>query len=924
MDHYMESQEKISCVECGAHKIEVQGEICRCMNCGKLFLLPKTAQNFRPMKIFLSYGHPENDICLRIRDALKERGHLPWIDQEKIKQGDDWREKITDGILDSQGVISCLSKHSVREPGVCLDELSIAIGVRGGNIHTILLEREDKVVPPASVCHRQWLDMTSWREKLEAGEEIFKPWFNEKMSQLFEVIESPESRFFVGQIEFIKNRLNVYYDMSRQKELLSNRFTGRRWLIEQIEEWLDDSSGQRIAILTGEPGIGKSAFAANFSHRNPRVAAAIFCRYDMPLYNNPCTIIMTLSFLLACRLPDYRKMLYEILDNERFINNMSPQELFVRLLSDPLGSCSINGGRESLCIVVDGIDERGSAERNILAETIGRFSDDLPTWLRFLIVSRNVTSVCVPLEGATQFHILGKQEQNIADIRDYFIEKLYTRYSGNPVWNQSLNALVSRSEGIFLYARLVTKGLLSGKTSLLDFEKFPVGLSKSFNQWFNWFFTDLKEYRENFRLPLGLILAAPEPMPIEEFNRILNWDKNTFNDFLLRIDVLLEKDDNVFGKKTICFSHKYVCEWLDSSNAGVFRSARISALQEMANRMYQLFIDGADSLTEYELLHFVDILENREMENELENVRKNKEFHQLLLCHGRRWEYKNKSVSNRFYTTLAHILERIIEDPNATLEDWRTLCFCYECMGDYESNFAKSLDMYIKCLKIVDDYSYKMNKWIDLYRKIRLRNKIGNFIEFYIGTEFMYQIPSADKAYDRDLSNENYREFLQRTMTLVDNIGEFNSLQEGLTNKINTWCDHFSPHYKINEYNEDSEVENYIENDNEYIIKSIVIQREILKCIPSLFQMTDKYREVLEREIGVDEIESTITEFRYTMEEYSLEKGHIEKAIYIYDKSLRSDEVWIKNKGILPQHSDIRKEIDDFLGIIRDRTKVGI
>ena len=65
-------------------------------------------------------------------------------------------------------MLSFLSKHSTRDLGVCLDEIAIAIGVKGGNIQTILVESETEVKPPASISHIQWLDM-HWASYLLAN-----------------------------------------------------------------------------------------------------------------------------------------------------------------------------------------------------------------------------------------------------------------------------------------------------------------------------------------------------------------------------------------------------------------------------------------------------------------------------------------------------------------------------------------------------------------------------------------------------------------------------------------------------------------------------------------------------------------------------------------------------------------------------------
>lgn len=74
---------------------------------------------FAPLRIFLSYGHDDNVALVRRFYAdLKNRGHDVWFDKEQIKFGDDWRCAITGSNKD----LSFLSRHSSREPGVCLAE----------------------------------------------------------------------------------------------------------------------------------------------------------------------------------------------------------------------------------------------------------------------------------------------------------------------------------------------------------------------------------------------------------------------------------------------------------------------------------------------------------------------------------------------------------------------------------------------------------------------------------------------------------------------------------------------------------------------------------------------------------------------------------------------------------------------------------
>jgi hypothetical protein len=112
------------------------------------------------MKVFLSYGHDANaPLVERIRRDLEVAGHEIWIDTAKIKAGDGWRRSIVDGLSDTHWILGFLSRHSVRDPGVCLDELAIALHAKGGTITTVLVEDETAVATPLSVSHIQWLDM---------------------------------------------------------------------------------------------------------------------------------------------------------------------------------------------------------------------------------------------------------------------------------------------------------------------------------------------------------------------------------------------------------------------------------------------------------------------------------------------------------------------------------------------------------------------------------------------------------------------------------------------------------------------------------------------------------------------------------------------------------------------------------------------
>ena len=594
----------IKCPKCGSEDVfQKQDGSCLCGACGHRFV-PQTAEkNFVPMRLFISYGHKESEICKRIYQALKERGHQPWFDEDQIRFGHDWRERLANGIEASNSVVACLSQYSTREKGVCLDELAISVGVKGGNIVSILL---DDVNPPSAVSHRQWLDMRDWEEKLDAGEDVFKPWFDAKMAELYAVLESEENREFSGQITELQNRLTIYYSTSRQAKLLRNSFVGRAWLNDAITNWLQDDTAPRTCLLTGAPGVGKSAYAAHFTHYNDHVAAALFCSSEMNTFNDPRTVIQTVAYLMACRLTAYRQSLMLHLPEDRAaVQRLSEKELFEQLISKPL-SLSVNGNHERMVILLDGLDECGSPENNVLAKTLYEFSGSLPDWLRILIVARDIPAILVYTKGAYRIEIGSESENNLEDIRAYYRFELESKFGDDPHWNDALERMTARSQGIFLYAQMLTD-LLRSRGTLGAVEEYPDGLDAVFTSWFGWFFSG-SDFRSFWRPAISCILGAPAPLPAETLRRVMHWGENELADFRARLKVLLRVEKNEFDEETLVFDHAFVREWLTrGAGENVYFCSPKDGAEKLTAELFSIFERGPEELSFWEAVHLMDL-----------------------------------------------------------------------------------------------------------------------------------------------------------------------------------------------------------------------------------------------------------------------------------------------------------------------------
>lgn len=558
----------------------------------------------KPLNLFFSYGRKKEDqfITCKIFHAVKDRGHHVWRDTEKITFSSSWRQKIENGVLHSNGVIGCLSAYSCRPGGVCLDELSIAVGVRGGRrVYSILLDKEGDVNPPQSVADRQWLDMSDWREKRAQGSDVFEPWFAARMQELFAVVESPENVEFVGQIATIRQRLAVYYGTARQNKLLQNPFIGRAWLTQRVDAWLDDKNAPRTLFLTGAPAVGKSAWACHYAQYNGRVAAALFLDSDCDYFNDPRTVIQTLAFLLACRLPEYREILMEFLpDSRKETAKMSEQELFSCLLAEPFQHI-VDGAHRHMAIVIDGLDEAGH-ETNALAKVLFRYASQLPDWIRFLLCGRDVPALRPFTETALRVELPSGSAENLADMRALFCFRLEKTFGSDPQWGEALERMTARSEGIALYAQLLCDMLLDKKT--LDCEEFPVGLTGMFTVWFEHYIPDVEEFRRFFRPAICCILGMPgQALPIATLRRVMGWRAAQTNDFLLRLQVLLRRKNDVYGEETVTFDHAFVREWLGSEAAGKFYCPPEDGRELLAEGIYAAFEKDAEGLTCLEALY---------------------------------------------------------------------------------------------------------------------------------------------------------------------------------------------------------------------------------------------------------------------------------------------------------------------------------
>lgn len=517
------------------------------------------------MKLFLSYGHDRNTpLVLRIKRDLEAAGHSVWIDSSEIKTGEDWRRSIVDGLADTDWTLGFLSRHSVRSPGVCLDELAIALHVKGGAIATILVEAEAAAEPPVSVSQVQWLDMHDWAVRMADAGETGETWYRARLNELLSLLANPKTRRFAGEIEKLDRLLRP---SAQDVEIgtLVDGFIGRDWLQSALDDWCKNAHDSRLFWISGAPGTGKSAFAAWLAHKSRlRVIGVNFCRYNIEQRRDPARVLCTLAFQIATRLPDFRRLLLDRLQNGTpdEIDGRSVPALFDSLLVQPL-RLAIDGGRRSerYLLVIDALDETIRDGRSSLTEVLAEYCHQLPEWLAVVVSSRPEPSILRQFAGFKPHVIETESAENLDDLRAYVRRWLAIDSLGAGETQARVERIVAASEGNFLYLRMLQASVTSGLMDLANPDHLPRGLIGLYERYFRRQFPDSAAY-DRIRPLLEVVTAAGRPLPEQWLSRIFAWSVPERARMLEPLGSLLQRRES-----GVAPFHKSLRDWLADDRA---------------------------------------------------------------------------------------------------------------------------------------------------------------------------------------------------------------------------------------------------------------------------------------------------------------------------------------------------------------------
>jgi archaellum biogenesis ATPase FlaH len=369
-------------------------------------------------------------------------------------------------------------------------------------------------------------------------------------------------------------------------------FTGRKWVFTEIDRWLADPAAPRYFIITGEPGIGKTAIAARLTQVR-ELAGFHFCIARQADTIDPLNFTRSLSHQLT-RVDGFALDILEeqgvhvdvhinVQQNYGQIIGVQIEQLVIEAPSaaiafnhavlDPLKRLYAEGLEQQLVIVVDALDEavlhRGPEDIvDLLANARG-----LPSQVRFVLTMRPENAA---LRHFEQLHIphltldTGRKE-NLRDLRAYvrhYLREsvvLRARLKEQDIQPQAFMDRISEaSDGNFLYLVWLLRAIAEETQRFDTLEVLPQGLDGIYREFLRTrpLGRDLHRWRERYRPLLGTLAAAQAPLTAQQLVQFTDLNAQQVHDVVLDVQQFL--DPTLLKRGQHQLYHQSVADFLDS------------------------------------------------------------------------------------------------------------------------------------------------------------------------------------------------------------------------------------------------------------------------------------------------------------------------------------------------------------------------
>lgn len=329
-------------------------------------------------------------------------------------------------------------------------------------------------------------------------------------------------------------------------EKLTQYFTGRDWLFKEIDDWLKNKDN-RFFLLTGEPGIGKSAIAAQLTQiPNIDITAYHFCRDRDVETVRPERILRSLAAQLAKKLPDYGQALansikphllqvqsnidIQSVSNSQItavhIENLKPSDpeneldILIRAPFAELQKMYAEKQQQppnSAVILINSLDEAVNTTGTNIVKLLAKLSkSDLPDWVRFVLISRRGGEVAQELKELQPYDLEQTSKENLDDVWQYIQKRVKQPQLQEVLQNnqstQSIDQIIKRiaelANGNFLYIKLLLDDIEAKRQSLDDLSALPKTINDIYDRWL---MRLRAKWEDRYQPILGILTIAQEP-----------------------------------------------------------------------------------------------------------------------------------------------------------------------------------------------------------------------------------------------------------------------------------------------------------------------------------------------------------------------------------------------------------------------------
>jgi hypothetical protein len=132
------------------------------------------------MRVFISYAREDKTMAQQIFHDLKKNGVDPWLDDEALLPGQNWKFEIDRAIKSCDYFLALLSSHSVKKRGYFQKELKKALDKLGefprSDIFIIPARLDDCEPIDEEMKDLHWVDLfPSYKEGIVKILQVLKP-----------------------------------------------------------------------------------------------------------------------------------------------------------------------------------------------------------------------------------------------------------------------------------------------------------------------------------------------------------------------------------------------------------------------------------------------------------------------------------------------------------------------------------------------------------------------------------------------------------------------------------------------------------------------------------------------------------------------------------------------------------------------------